>query len=273
MKFQIKRLISQISFLFAANLGSLGIKSGLCYPFFYCQACPAADAACPLRALEIGVFRGDINVRLLLYPLLIIGAVGVISGRSVCAWACPIGFLQRGTSPVARKIKNFSSIRKLGSHKIVPYLKHLKYINLIALVILTPLFIGFMFTDVCPVGFFTGTIPISILNPGTYIPSSFFYPALLIFILFIILIFTVERGWCRYFCPVGALLAPFNKISMIYVSVDENKCVHDNACIRVCPMGIDVPNMNRDPECILCGKCIKACPKCAISYKKEIKLK
>jgi ferredoxin len=34
-------------------------------------------------------------------------------------------------------------------------------------------------------------------------------------------------------------------------------------------MGIDVPNMDRDPECILCGKCITACPKCAISYERK----
>ena len=24
-------------------------------------------------------------------------------------------------------------------------------------------------------------------------------------------------------------------------------------------MGIDVPNMHRDPECILCGKCVRIC--------------
>jgi len=33
-------------------------------------------------------------------------------------------------------------------------------------------------------------------------------------------------------------------------------------------MGINVPEMNRDPECILCGKCINICPKNAIKYER-----
>jgi len=87
-----------------------------------------------------------------------------------------------------------------------------------------------------------------------------------LFVLFIVLIFTVERGWCRYFCPIGAFLAPFNKVSVLHVDVDEEKCIHCNACVLQCPMGIDVPNMYKDPECILCGKCIEVCPRDAISY-------
>lgn len=261
MKSQLKRLLSQILVFFSANLGALRIKTGFCYPFFYCNACPAADAGCPIRGIEVSVFRGNFTWKLLLYPLLILGSVGILSGRAVCSWACPIGLLQRGTSPIPRKLKKYPLIKKLGTHKIEPYLRYIKYVNLIGLAVLTPILIGFMFTDICPIGFLTGTIPILILNPGKFIPSSFFYPALVIFILFLILIFTVERGWCRYFCPVGAILAPFNKISFLHVSVDEQKCIHCNACSEVCPMGIDVPNMQRDPECILCGKCIDTCPK------------
>ncbi|MCK5112879.1 MAG: 4Fe-4S binding protein, partial [Thermoplasmatales archaeon] len=113
-----------------------------------------------------------------------------------------------------------------------------------------------------------GTIPIMILNPGEYMPSAFFYVALVIFILFLVLIFIVERGWCRYFCPVGALLAPFNKVSFLYISVDKKECIHCDLCSEVCPMGIDVPDMHRDPECILCGKCVDNCPKNIIKFER-----
>jgi len=266
MKFQIKRLISQLSLLITANLGAFGFKTGFCYPFFYCNACPAADAACPIRAIEKSVFQGSFAWKLFIYPFAILGTVGVISGRAVCGWGCPIGFLQRSTSPVSRKLRKYSLINKIGQHKIEPYLRYLKYVSVIGLAIITPYLIGFMFTDICPVGFLTGTIPISILNLGGYAPTSYFYPALVIFILFIILIFTVERGWCRYFCPVGAILAPFNKISFLHIKVNLEGCTHCHACSKICPMGIDVPTMNRSPECILCGKCIDQCPQSAISY-------
>jgi polyferredoxin len=266
MKFQAKRLLSQIFIFFSANLGVFGVKTGFCYPFFYCHACPSADAACPLRAIEIGVFKGNVTMNLLFYPFLILGFIGVVSGRAVCGWGCPIGLLQRCTGGAARRLKEFSLMKRIGGHEVERYLRFLKYFNLVVLVIATPFVIGFMFTDLCPVGFLTGTIPISILNPGGYVPSLFFFPSLVVSVLFIVLIFTIERGWCRYFCPVGAILAPFNKISKLHVSVDTSKCIHCDACSEVCPMGVDVPAMKRDPECILCGKCIDVCPKKIISY-------
>ena len=196
--------------------------------------------------------------------------MGVASGRAVCGWACPFGLLQRVTGKVARKLKKkYPIVEKVGQLRIEPYLRYMKYIIFIGLVIITPILIGFMFTDVCPIGYTVGTIPISILNPGGFSPNEFFFLAMVIFVLFIILIFIIERGWCRYFCPIGAMLAPFNKISMYRVEVNKEQCIHCNICSdKACPMGIDVPNMNRDPECILCGKCIEACPKKIISFQR-----
>ncbi len=269
MKLQIKRLVSQLFFLISANLGAIGLKTGFCYPFFYCNSCPAATSACPIRSIEAGVYKAEWKWKLILYPFAIIGAVGIISGRAVCGWACPIGFLQRAISRFPRWLKQkIPFIKKLGRHKIEKKLRYTKYLVFISLVIVTPILVGFMFTDICPVGVLTGTIPILILNPSKYIPNSFFYIALFIFILFIILILLIERGWCRYFCPVGAMFAPFNKISFLHITVNLDKCIHCNACSDVCPMGIDVPNMNRDPECILCGKCINVCPKQIIKFEK-----
>lgn len=274
MKTQLKRTLSQVLIFLSANLGPLGVKTGFCYPFFYCNSCPASTSACPLRALEVGVFQNSFKWKLLLFPLLIIGFFGVLTGRAICGWACPIGLLQRATAPVARKLKKVPVIKKIANLPIEPKLRYIKYVILIGLVFLSTAFIGFMFTDVCPIGFLTGTIPTLALFSDGFVPNPvFFVPALIIFILFLILIFTVERGWCRYFCPLGALFAPFNKISILHVArVEEEtfqkECIHCNACSNVCPMGIDVTKLNRDPECILCGKCIEACPKNLIKFQR-----
>jgi len=271
IKFQFRRLLSQILIFFSANLGAFGLKTGFCYPFFYCNSCPASTSACPLKAIDNSVYHvkdNGISWKLLFYPILILGFFGILTGRSVCGWACPIGLLQRGTGRVARKLKKYPMVKKLGKLKIEHYLRYTKYFILIGLVVITTALVGFMFTDICPIGFLTGTIPTLILYPGKFVTSSFFWPAFIIFVLFLVLIFTVERGWCRYFCPIGAILAPFNKISILYISVDTEKCIHCNACSEVCPMGIDVPNMERDLECILCGKCINVCPKSCITFER-----
>lgn len=267
MRRQLKRLLSQLLSVGIANLGASGIKTGLCYPFFYCHSCPYAVAGCPLGTIEHAFYKGKISIPLFLYPVLIIVAIASIFGRAICGWLCPIGLLQRVTSRFSRKNKLSKRISEKVPQTVKNKLRYVKYINLILLVIITPHLIGFMFTDICPVGFLVGTIPISILNYGEFVPNTFFPIAAVIFALFIILIFLSERGWCRYFCPLGALMAPLNKISLIHVSVDKDKCIHCNKCVEVCPMGIDVPNMHRSPECILCGKCIEVCPKKIISYK------
>lgn len=270
MKLQIKRSISQIIFAISANLGAFGLKTGFCYPFFYCNACPAATSACPIRAIEIGVSKADWNWKFFFFPILAIGSIGIIFGRAVCGWVCPIGSLQRVTGRFARRLKKrFPVISKLGQHKVERYLRYIKYFDLIGLAIIIPIFISFMFTDICPVGFLVGTVPISALSPGEYIPNEFFYTALVVFVLFIILIFVVERGWCKYFCPVGAMFAPFNKISIYHVDVNKQKCTACNICSDVCPMGIDIPNMHRDSECILCGKCVEKCSKGYIKFRRN----
>jgi ferredoxin-type protein NapH len=273
MKFQRKRFLTQILIFLSANLRPFGVKTGFCFPFFYCNACPAATSACPLRALELSVFENNFKWKLFTYPLLILGFVGVLTGRGICAWACPIGLLQRLTAKVARKIKKIPLAKRLGHHPLEHYLRYAKYFVLIGFVFLTSALIGFMFTDICPIGFLTGTLPTLSIFWGKFVPSSYFLIASIIFILFTILIFTIERGWCRYFCPLGALLAPFNKISLLHVARVEEKtfqkeCLHCNACSNICPMGIDVIHLNRDPECILCGKCIEVCPKDLIRYEK-----
>ena len=275
MKLQIKRTLAQIGIFISANLGPLGLKTGFCYPFFYCNSCPAATSACPLRALEVGVFQNSFKWKLILFPLLIIGSLGIITGRAICGWACPIGWLQRLTAPVARKLKKYPIIQKIAKLPIESKLRYMKYLLLIGLVFITTYLIGFMFTNICPIGFLTGTIPTLVLFPNDFVINPlFFIPSLVIFILFIILIFTIERGWCRYFCPLGALFAPFNKISMYHVSrveqeTFEKECLHCNACTNICPMGIEVTTLDRDPECILCGKCVTICPKNLLEFKRR----
>ena len=148
MKLQLKRWLSQIIFAITANLGAFGLKTGFCYPFFYCHSCPSASAACPIRAIEIGVSKADWNWKFFFFPILIIGSVGVISGRAVCGWACPIGTLQRATGVVARKLKKkYKILEKIGQHRIEKPLRYIKYFNLLGLSILIPIFISYVIID------------------------------------------------------------------------------------------------------------------------------
>ncbi|MGO5066945.1 MULTISPECIES: 4Fe-4S binding protein [unclassified Clostridium] len=78
-----------------------------------------------------------------------------------------------------------------------------------------------------------------------------------------------NRTWCN-FCPMGTIasIISFFKKDRKKLIVSSN-CVYCKLCKTACPMGI-VPykykgNPIEHPDCIQCGKCIKSCPKNAIS--------
>ena len=52
------------------------------------------------------------------------------------------------------------------------------------------------------------------------------------------------------------------------VTCDHDKCVGCGACLRACPMDVDVLDDSRSrrnaTECILCLECAKACKKGAL---------
>ena len=69
----------------------------------------------------------------------------------------------------------------------------------------------------------------------------------------------VERFWCRYLCPLGALLALFNKIAPLRVRTGAS-CVDCGRCGQTCGMGIEQrPEAMRSGECIRCLDCLDSC--------------
>jgi len=78
--------------------------------------------------------------------------------------------------------------------------------------------------------------------------------------------FLSGRIWCRYFCPLAALMHIYTRFSRYRIFSDKKKCISCNICTKVCHMGIDVMNfankgipMN-DVECVRCSACIVNCP-------------
>ena len=86
-----------------------------------------------------------------------------------------------------------------------------------------------------------------------------------VYIAVVILILCVfcYRAFCRFLCPLGAVYSLFNPISFFVIRVDQDKCIHCNACVKACRM--DVKKVC-DRECIHCGKCRNVCPVDAIHY-------
>ncbi len=74
------------------------------------------------------------------------------------------------------------------------------------------------------------------------------------------------RVWCRFACPLAALMHIFARFSRFRILADKQKCISCNVCTTVCHQGIDVMNFANkgrpmeDPECVRCSACVQSCP-------------
>jgi len=82
-----------------------------------------------------------------------------------------------------------------------------------------------------------------------------------------------DRFWCRYLCPLGALLGLLSKVSLLrpFVRPACNRCGH---CVSACRLGAVRPPWSPDAgrgyeivisECTVCLDCLAACPESAAS--------
>ena len=74
------------------------------------------------------------------------------------------------------------------------------------------------------------------------------------------------RVWCRFFCPLAALMHVYARFSRFAIVADKKKCISCNVCTAVCHQGIDVMNFAnkgvpmQDPQCVRCSACVQSCP-------------
>lgn len=74
------------------------------------------------------------------------------------------------------------------------------------------------------------------------------------------------RVWCRFMCPLAALMHIYSRFSRFRILADKKKCISCNVCTSVCHQGIDIMNFANkglpmsDPECVRCSACVQSCP-------------
>jgi len=238
-------------------LDPLGLRMhGMCSPVFHCYACPLSTFACPIGV--IAQFSA-----LHLFPFVAIGlliVVGCVFGSLVCGWACPFGFLQ-------------DLLAKIPTPKLeLPDLAgYIRFVVLIVAVLIVPYLFGeghpLFVCRICPAGALEAAVPNMVSEAFAGEPIT--WPnalKLTVLALFLIAVLFVRRPWCRILCPLGALFALFNRLSVFYLKFDAEKCTNCEKCHNLCKFG-GQPEVSVDhSRCLRCLECTRCGPE-ALKFK------
>ena len=236
-----------------------------CVPGFNCYSCPGAVGACPLGSIQNAL--GSSGHRAGWYVIGIILLYGVILGRTICGWLCPLGLIQE----LLHHIPTF----KIRKSRVTRALTWLKYIILAIFVVALPLWYGVAHgipvpgfcKYICPAGTLEGAVGLlsNANNTGLFgLLGILFTRKFVIMLVIGLACVFCYRGFCRFLCPLGTIYGLFNRFSLVGVRVDTARCSGCGSCVNNC--GMDVRRVG-DHECIHCAKCMDVCAREAISLK------
>ena len=247
--------ISVFILVFLIAAGNWMAEKGISLPFLSDASlhavCPFGGVVTIYEFVTAGAFIQKIHNSS--FILMILGLiVAVLFGTIFCGYICPFGSFQEWIGKLGKKFfpKKYN---RIVPKKLDRVLRYLRYLVLFMVLYQTAVSTRLVFQAVDPYyalfNFFTNEVAVS-----AYITLG----------IISLLSLLIERPWCKYFCPYGALLGVFNSFSIFRIRRKESTCIGCRKCDQVCPMNIEVSGQTviRDHRCISCHQCLSeaSCP-------------
>ncbi len=256
---------------------------------------PASTVNLPMRLDPLVIIAQALSSRTFLVGsslIILVLILTLVAGRAWCGWLCPLGTTLDIFTPRRKRFDETKAPaqgwRTVKYGLLLTTLVAALFGNL-TLLFLDPLTIIFRTLTVSvlpsldqlvtslerslvqvpfleePLSSFDALVrPLILPELPVYYRDALLFAA--VFIAIMALNWIAPRFWCRYLCPLGALLGLLSKVSIFRRVVGES-CKDCNICSARCPTGTIDPRRDyaSDPsECTLCLECLQQCPKSSI---------
>ena len=227
---------------------------------------PTPEAFCPFGGFETAwtyLTTGATVSHVHTSNLILAGVIVVLAlvGRGFfCGWLCPLGSIQEairatahavtGRLPWMRRTGRAISARMPWWPRVDHVLRYGRYVVLAWAVIGAAITGVMVFREVDPWN--------ALLSVAEFEIST----AFMVLIAVLALSVFIERPFCRYACPLGAVQGLIGKASPVAVQRNAEACLGCEICNNACPMSLNVNQSTRvtDTTCIGCLECVAACP-------------
>ncbi len=191
-----------------------------------------------------------------LWLLIAVIPITVLMGRFFCGYLCAFGTFGDVLWFISNKIHKRSSYVSARADRI---LKKIKYILLILVAALGWTGIVSLGSTSSPWTIFGMYFTLAGWPTASYLLSV----GAALLLLMMIGSFFIERFFCRYLCPLGAIFSIISLPRLFRIKKPNSTCGACTLCTKECAMGIPLSQMVQvtSGECINCFQCVDVCPR------------
>lgn len=207
-------LVSYVALKRRSRRGIFGIGIfSLAYFGFWREGCVCSIGS--IQNITLALFDAGYVVPLTVIAFFVLPILFTLFfGRTFCAGVCPLGAIQDVVSVRPVRVPQWLA----AGLSVIPYL----YLGGAVLYAATGS--RFIICEYDPfVAFFrrSGSLDMFILGGS-----------------FLLIGLVVERPYCRFFCPYGALLNLVSRVAKSHVNITPTGCIQCHLCADACPMGV-----------------------------------